>query len=329
MNDTDFVILWVDGSDPAWRKEFAAARHADADDEDASVARYRDWRTLRYWFRSVERFAPWVRRIHFVTWGHLPAWLDNSHPRLHIVRHADYLPEAYRPTFNSNALELNLHRIEGLAEQFVLFNDDTFLGRPARPDDFFRDGLPRDMACLSLPALEPIAHLILNNLTLINARYRPHRVLTQHPAKWFSLRYGGGNVLKTALLSVWSNFTGIRDHHMPQAFLRGSFERAWRQWGEELDATCRHPFRTLGDVSQWLVRYDALCRGEFRPIGFGDCSQQTLTDDCDDLCRAIETGRWRMFCLHDNERIADFEAVSRRLCEAFERLLPEKSTFEL
>ncbi|MDE5814939.1 MAG: Stealth CR1 domain-containing protein, partial [Alistipes sp.] len=110
MNDTDFVILWVDGSDPAWRKEFAAARHADSGAEDASVARYRDWRTLRYWFRSVERFAPWVRRIHFVTWGHLPQWLDTAAPRLHIVRHSDYLPEAYRPTFNSNALELNLHR---------------------------------------------------------------------------------------------------------------------------------------------------------------------------------------------------------------------------
>ena len=184
------------------------------------------------------------------------------------------------------------------------------------------------MACLSLPALEPIAHIILNNLTPINARYRPHRVLARNPAKWFSPRYGAGNLLKTALLSVWSNFAGIRDHHMPQACLRGSFDRAWTQWGAELDATCRHPFRTLGDVSQWLVRYDALCRGEFRPIGFGDCRQMTLTDDCDDLCRAIESQRYRMFCLHDNERIADFEAVSRRLCEAFERLLPEKSTFE-
>lgn len=326
MNEIDFVLPWVDGNDPAWRRAFAAARHSIG--EDASEIRYRDWRTLRYWFRSVEQFAPWVRRIHLITWGHLPDWLATDHPKLHVVEHADYLPEAYRPAFNSNVLELNIHRIAGLAEQFVLFNDDTFLGRPARPTDFFRGGLPCDMACLSLPALEPIAHIILNNLMLINERYRPHTVIARQPAKWFSPRYGGGKLLKTLLLLPWSNFTGIRDHHMPQAYLRDSFERAWEQWGKELDETCRHPFRTPNDLSHWLIRYDALCRGGFRPIGFGDCRQMTLTDDNEAVCRAIESQRCRMFCLHDDERIADFEAASTRLCTAFERLFPEKSAFE-
>lgn len=326
MSDIDFIIPWVDGSDPAWRQAFAAARHRA--DEDASEIRYRDWRTLRYWFRSVERFAPWVRRIHFITWGHLPEWLATGHPQLHVVNHADYLPEAYRPTFNSNVIELNIHRIAGLAEQFVLFNDDTFLGRPARPTDFFRDGLPRDMARLSIPAPEPITHLALNNLMLIDARYRPHRVIVRHPAKWFSLRYGAGNLLKTLLLLPWSRFPGFSDHHMPQAHLKKHFGNAWEQWGKALDETCRHPFRTPSDLSHWLVRYDALCRGAFRPIGFGDCRQLTLTDDNEAVCRAIESQRYRMFCLHDNERIADFEAVSRQLCAAFERMLPEKSAFE-
>ncbi len=339
MSEIDFVIPWVDGNDPAWRRAFAEQRHADAADKDASAARhaagedaseirYRDWRTLRYWFRSIERFAPWVRRIHFITWGHLPEWLATDHPQLHVVEHADYLPEAYCPTFNSNALELNIHRIAGLSEQFVLFNDDTFLGRPARPTDFFRDRLPRDMASLSLPALEPIAHIILNNLMLINGCYRPHTVISRNPVKWLSPRYGGGNVLKTLLLLPWSNFPGIRDHHMPQAFSKKSFEMAWERWGEALDATCRNRFRTTNDVSQWLIRYDALCRGAFRPIGFGDCRQMTLTDNNKAICRAIETQRYRMFCLHDAERITDFEAASAQLCAAFERLLPEKSAFE-
>ena len=102
----------------------------------------------------------------------------------------------------------------------------------------------------------------------------------------------------------------------------------WERWGKELDATCRHPFRTPNDLSQWLIRYDALCRGAFRPIGFGDCRQMTLTDDNESICRAIESQRYRMFCLHDDERIADFETASDRLCAAFERLLPEKSAFE-
>ena len=109
----------------------------------------------------MERFAPWVQRIHLITWGHLPAWLDTSHPKLHIVRHEEYLPGEYLPSFNSNTLELNIARIEGLAERFVLFNDDTFLTRPCRPDDFFsREGLPRDMARLSLVQASSVGHII-------------------------------------------------------------------------------------------------------------------------------------------------------------------------
>ena len=138
--EIDFVMPWVDGSDPAWREEFLKYRALQAPQGepacdtgtaagavDASEERYRDWDTLRYWFRGVERFAPWVNRIHFITWGHLPAWLDTAHPKLHVVRHADYIPSPYLPTFNSCPIELNMHRIEGLAEHFVYFNDDTFL----------------------------------------------------------------------------------------------------------------------------------------------------------------------------------------------------------
>ena len=114
MNEIDFVILWVDGNDPAWREEFVRTRQAEND--DASEIRYRDWRNLHYWFRSAERFAPWVRKVHFITWGHLPAWLRRDHPKLHIVNHRDFIPAEYLPTFNSNTIELNIHRIEGLEE---------------------------------------------------------------------------------------------------------------------------------------------------------------------------------------------------------------------
>ena len=114
MNGIDFVLLWVDGDDPAWREAFLNARKAAGRDADLSAIRFRDWQTLPYWFRAVERFAPWVRRIHLITWGHLPAWLDTSHPKLHIVRHEEYLPGEYLPSFNSNTLELNIARIEGL-----------------------------------------------------------------------------------------------------------------------------------------------------------------------------------------------------------------------
>lgn len=326
--DIDFVIPWVDGGDPAWRDAFAAARR-EAGHEDSSEIRYRDWQTLRYWFRSVERFAPWVRRIHLLTWGHLPAWLDTAHPSLHVVRHEEYIPAEYLPTFNSNVIELNIGRIEGLADRFVLFNDDTFLLRPHRPDDFFRGGLPCDMARLSVVRPSSVGHIVYNCLELINAEHRQRDVLRRHATRWFSPRYGAGALLKSLTLAPWSFFTGIFDPHMPQPYLRGSFERAWRLWGAELDATCRHPFRDLTDLSHWLIRYDVLCRGEFAPRSLRDCALRTLADGTlEEICAGIRTAGCRMLCLNDSERIADFDESARRLCAAFAALLPEPSRYE-
>ena len=124
----DFVIIWVDGNDKEWRAEKDKYDDKPISTSNSEV-RFRDWDNLQYWFRGVEKYAPWVRKIHFITWGHLPTWLNTEHPKLHIVRHEDYIPNEYLPVFNSNVLEIYMHKIEGLSEEFVYFNDDIFLSR--------------------------------------------------------------------------------------------------------------------------------------------------------------------------------------------------------
>ena len=86
----DFVIPWVDGNDPEWIKEKNAFSNVITENDDVRDIRFRDWETLKYWFRGVEEYAPWVNRIHFVTWGHVPKWLNTEHPKIHIVNHRDY-----------------------------------------------------------------------------------------------------------------------------------------------------------------------------------------------------------------------------------------------
>ena len=82
---------------------------------------------FRYWFRAVERYAPWVNKVFLVTNGKFPDWINPDNPKLVLVKHDDYIPEEYLPTFNSCAIELHLHRIKDLSEHFVYFNDDTML----------------------------------------------------------------------------------------------------------------------------------------------------------------------------------------------------------
>ena len=95
----DFVITWVDGNDPEWQREKKARLGhmgipASVDDRKE---RYRDWDNLQYWFRGVEKYAPWVRKIHFVTWGHHPKGLNTEHTKLNIVRHEEFIPEKIPP----------------------------------------------------------------------------------------------------------------------------------------------------------------------------------------------------------------------------------------
>jgi hypothetical protein len=133
--DVDAVYTWVDGSDPAFqamRRQYAGPAAAD------QASRYRSNGELRFSLRSLLRYAPWVRRVHILTNGQLPRWLHGSHPRIHLVTHAEVFPEPqFLPTFNSHAIEMCLHRIPGLSRRFLYFNDDFFLGREVHLADFF------------------------------------------------------------------------------------------------------------------------------------------------------------------------------------------------
>ena len=121
----DIVVPWVDGSDPEWEAE--RSQYRPVIKSDTSSSRFREWGLFQYWFRGIEKYAPWVRKVHLITWGHLPEWLNTSHPKLNIVNHKDYIPEEYLPTYSSHVIELNMHRIPDLAEHFIYFNDDVYL----------------------------------------------------------------------------------------------------------------------------------------------------------------------------------------------------------
>ncbi len=138
----DVVYTWVDGSDERWLKKRA---RAEADEkglefhpEATMASRFADHEELRYSLRSLECFAPWVRKIYLVTDDQVPAWLDTEHPKIQVVDHRDIFTDpANLPTFNSNAIISSLHHIEGLSEHYIFMNDDFFMGRWITPDRFF------------------------------------------------------------------------------------------------------------------------------------------------------------------------------------------------
>ncbi|HAG58611.1 MAG TPA: sugar phosphotransferase [Arthrobacter bacterium] len=139
--DIDLVFSWVDGSSP----DYIAARRAQQQgvvlgEGDDHEARFRQINELKYALRSVYMFAPWIRRIFIATDSPAPEWLA-EHPSVTIVRSEEFFTDpSVLPTHNSQAVECQLHNIEGLSEHFLYSNDDMFFGRPVGPDVFFTPG---------------------------------------------------------------------------------------------------------------------------------------------------------------------------------------------
>ncbi len=330
----DIVIPWVDGADPAWRKERDRYLSGPAKDSlsDESEARFRDEGTLKYLLRSIERFMPWAGTIHFVTWGHTPEWMKTDAQGLHIVNHRDYIPEKYLPTFSSHTIELNMHRIPDLAERFIYFNDDLLVLRPTAKEDFFKNGLPRDFAvetALIGRYHRSIAGVALGNMEVLNAHFSKRKVQKANLSKWFSPCYGKEQ-LKTLLLRAWPQFSDLSYYHTANAFLKSTFEEVWNAAGSELDETCSHRFRQMNDINQWIMRDWQLLSGRFIPKSPKGGKNYNLGSELPQIRKAIEERRYQMICINDvnYETIDNYEQTVQTLQEVLETFLPEKSRFE-
>ena len=330
---TDFVIIWVDGNDVEWQKEKNLYDKNININNDSREIRFRDWENLKYWFRGVEKFAPWVNKIHFVTCGQKPKWLNTENPKLNLVNHSDYIPKQYLPTFNSNAIEINLHRIKGLSEQFVYFNDDMFLINKVERKDFFYKGKPCDSAVLNanISHRKNNNHAESANMDIINDYFKKNEVLKKNFFKWFNFKYGK-QLVRTICLLPWNDFPGILNSHLPNAFLKSTFETVWKKEKSVLEETSSHKFRYILDVNQWIFEDWQIASGNFHPrksnIGktYAICDDDSFNKKIYDI---IRKQKMKMICVNDMVLNTDFEIKKQQLIEAFEKILPEKSSFEL
>ena len=133
----DIVYTWVDGSDPVWMKEKQLWSTGKTED-----IRFKNIDELRYSIRSVDKYMPWVNKIYIVTSDlQTPTFLDFNNNKLVHIKHSDIFENKNDlPTFNSNAIEANIHKIPGLSRLFLYFNDDCFLGSSISMSDLCDKG---------------------------------------------------------------------------------------------------------------------------------------------------------------------------------------------
>lgn len=329
--DIDFVLIWVDMNDPEWKKEFAKYSGQTATESNSvSDARFRDYGFLKYWFRGVEKFAPWVRKIHFLTCGQKPAWLNTDNPKLNLVDHKDVIPGEFLPTYNSGVIERYIHRIPGLAEHFVYFNDDFYIIRPTPPSRFFQNGLPCDIAAFHYnPSWSQWYKMLRNNIRIINRHFDKKEVISRDYDKWFHESYGS-KARQNHLLKHYGKFITLRTPHNAQPYLKTSFEEVWKAADKELTETSANRFRDTTDYTQELFRTWQICRGNFVPYNtYADTKMFPLLIKSKQAIKAIYNQSYNLICLNDNIHIRHYNEVMEKIRDAFNSILPDKSSFEL
>ena len=324
----DFVVTWVDSNDENWRKEkqyYEEEMSINVDLNDN--LRYRDWGFMRYWFRAVEKYAPWVNKVYFITEGHLPEWLNLENEKLVVIKHGDYIDEKYLPTYNSNVIELNIHKIKELSECFVLFNDDMFLNGDVKEEDFFKNGLPCDIG-----VFEPIKaqgtgieHVIVNNLEIVNKYYNSRDVFKNSLLKFFKFKYGK-HMIKNIFLLPWKNILGYYDDHIPVSYKKSIFKEVYELERDLFEKNYSYKFRSIEGINHWLIRYWQLTRGEFHPRSINAGNSYSMTD-YKEIIQDIRNSTHKMICLNDSE-VENFEYIRDVILKEFNQKYPNKSEFE-
>jgi len=210
--------------------------HASA----GAASRFFNRDELRYSLRSLDRFAPYVRRVFLVTADQRPAWLAD-HPDLSLVSHRDLFPDpSHLPTYNSHAIEAHLHRIEGLSEHFIYLNDDVLFSSPSRSEDFFDD-------CGRSVLYEDERDIAWSPS---DKRFdQPAQSAARNCSRWLEARYG---------FQVRN-----RIEHVPYALHRSVLEEVWKWIPDPMEATSSHRTRHPDDISiaSCFAPWFAACTG--------------------------------------------------------------------
>lgn len=290
----DIVITYVNGLDPLWQKDYEA--HTSI---PVLTKRFRDWGTLRYLMRGIEVNMPFIRKVHLVVArdSQVPKWVNRD--EVNVVLHEDIIPAEFLPTFNCNPIEMHLHRIKDLDEQYMYFNDDVFPMLPCKPTDLFVDGkgvLGMSRHLLSLDMFKKICR---------NSDVVARKALGKRP-----------------------QITFLRPQHVCTPMLRSECCELYESVEQDIRSSISKT-RTAKNISQYLFLNYMYLKGKLinrrlskRHFSLGITSVEKL--------RKFITNPDRMFtCINDVQLSEErYEELRRVLIESFDTRFPNKSKFE-
>ena len=305
----DAVYLWVDGEDAHWRETFHQYSKEPLANQygGASQERFRQIEELRYSLRSLDMFAPWIRKVYVVTAGQRPSFLV-ADDRLVFIDHSAIAHDAgCLPTFNSDAISSWISRIDGLSEHFLYVNDDMFFGRSVQPDLFFTAA--GQVRTFSSPKTRPVGPISADD-SLADAKAK--------------------NLFNLIELRLGRRPRQIV-RHTPYPMSRAVVQIVERELEEALEITRRNRFRQPNDVPiEQAVHFISQILGLGVPstISYG-YAHITTQKGLAEFARIVRRRNKDVFCLNDapeeGSAVPPVDLIRRQL----EILFPVPSRWEI
>lgn len=290
----DIVITYVNGLDPLWQKDYEQYTNIPILEK-----RFRDWNTLRYLFRGIETNMPFIRKVFLVVSkdSQVPTWMNRN--KVEIVLHKDIIPAEYLPTFNSNTIEMHLHRIKELDEQFLYFNDDMFPIAPCEPTDFFRDGQIVIKFSKHFLALDMFKSICKNS-----------------------------NNLARKALGLKPSYIFLRPQHICSPMLKSQCKEVYQKVQSEIIASLTRT-RTAENYTQYLFLDYIYLKGMAINEKISKKHFSTAIASAETIKNFILHPKRKLMCVND-VRLSEkrYQKLHTTILDAFEKRFPKKCIFE-
>ena len=292
----DAVITYVDGNDPVWKQDYEKTTNVPVMEK-----RFRDWGTLKYLLRGIEAKMPFIRNVYLVVShpSQVPEWVDQE--QLKIVLHKDIIPAEFLPTFNCHPIEMHLHRIPGMDEEYIYFNDDMFPVGDCRPTDFFRDGRP---------VIGYYTHLFASGMykkICRNSDRLARKALGMKPSCFFT-----------------------RPQHICSPMLKSQCEELYAKVEDEIRKTSATRTRTEENLNQYLFLDYMNYKGLVIREKISNKHFSVAVASPDSLRDFLHNPTRNLVCIND-VRLSEerYEQLRGAILDAFQSTFPSKSRFEL
>lgn len=269
--DIDVVYTYVDSSDENWQKMFFECFGEDA---DIDFDRYKPHDELKYSLRSINMYMPWVRNIYIVSNSKKPHWLYENN-KIKWISHEDIFPDInVLPNFNSHSIESCIHRINGISDYFIYFNDDFIVNKMMYKHDFF------EYTGKSISFREPYDVAFWNKQTLEEPGYRAASINSQEIMK-----------------RMYNYCPRYMMQHAPYAICKSTLLDLYNKCGEVFDVVRSNKKRSFSDINvlSFLYHHYAFYLGK----SLQKTEKTFIVRNINIDKFILKSNEYRFFCIND------------------------------